>query len=62
MISSSGQARYALTNPSGYYRFAEIQTGGVYIYTVSAKGFQTKEFVKDLNESITDLNVVLNRP
>jgi hypothetical protein len=62
MIDSSGQPRYALTNPFGYYRFAEIQAGEVYIFTVSAKGFQTEEFVKNLNESITDLNVVLNRP
>ena len=62
MIDSSGQARYALSNSSGYYRFAEIQAGGVSIFTVTAKGFQTKGFVKNLNESVTDLNVVLDRP
>lgn len=63
MSDSNGQTRYVLTNPFGYYRFAGVPSGAIYTFTVAAKGYVTQEgIVRNVSESITDLNVTLERP
>ncbi len=56
--SQSGEIKYALTNPFGYYRFAELETGHFYILNVSSKQYifqpDTQSF--QLNENLDGVN------
>lgn len=62
MTDSSGQSRVALTNPFGYYRFEGVQTGAIYVFTVSAKGYAPSESViRNVSDNINDLNITLER-
>ncbi len=63
MTDSSGQARMALTNPLGYYRFTEVPSDAIYTFTVSAKTYVTGEgIVRNITDNVTDLNFTLVRP
>jgi glucose/arabinose dehydrogenase/chitodextrinase len=37
MTDSRGAARFAMTNPSGYYRFTNVLTGETYVFAVTTK-------------------------
>jgi hypothetical protein len=40
IINANGETRYALTNPFGYYRFAGVPSGEIYILNVSHKQYR----------------------
>ena len=63
MTDSSGQTRFVTANPFGYYRFTGVPSGAIYTFTVLAKGYITQEgIVRNVTDSITDLNITLERP
>jgi CSLREA domain-containing protein len=51
----NGQTRYASTNPFGYYRFADVQSGETYILSAASKVYSFNEptRVVTLNEDLT---------
>ncbi len=57
---ATGEIRYARTNPFGYYRFAELETGESYVVGVSSKRFTFAQpsVVINLNENLDGLNFV----
>jgi subtilisin family serine protease len=40
MTDGSGNVRQAITNPFGYYRFDDVETGELYIFDCFAKGYE----------------------
>lgn len=57
ITDSSGNTRYALTSPFGYYRFDDVTTGETYIISVGVKGYdftqsQQVVFADDENQEI----------
>ena len=62
MTDSSGQTRYAMTNPFGYYQFTDVTSGADYIFSVTAKGFVSSPgIVRNVTEDITGLDITLQR-
>ncbi len=62
MTDSSGQSRTVITNPFGYYRFTDVQSGALYTFTVSAKGYADSEaIVRNVTEDIADFDITLVR-
>jgi subtilisin-like proprotein convertase family protein len=59
MTLPSGEARYALTNPFGYYNFANVPAGETYVFAVKAKGYQPASVVREVNEDVADLVITL---
>lgn len=59
MLDPQGQARYALTNPFGYFRFDDVQAGETYIFSVKAKGYQATSVARSVTEDVTDFEIVL---
>jgi hypothetical protein len=57
---ASGEIRYARTNPFGYYRFSELETGEDYVLSVTSKRytFAQSSIVINLNENLEGLNFV----
>lgn len=55
MVDSSGNVRYTMTNPFGYYRFDEVQPG-VYTFLVTKKGLSFPERTVNVIEDTYDLN------
>ncbi|MBA2737974.1 MAG: carboxypeptidase regulatory-like domain-containing protein [Pyrinomonadaceae bacterium] len=53
------ETRYALTNPFGYYRFADIAVGQTYVIGVSAKGFQSASAVRSITGDLADVDIIL---
>jgi Carboxypeptidase regulatory-like domain/FG-GAP-like repeat len=43
ITDTNGQIRYAITNPFGYYRFADLPTGSDYVLSVSSKLYEFKQ-------------------
>jgi len=58
----TGEARYTITNPFGYYSFSDLESGRFYFVRVSAKGYKFAESSKTftLNDSLTDVDFVAN--
>ncbi|MCY7376598.1 MAG: carboxypeptidase-like regulatory domain-containing protein [Pyrinomonadaceae bacterium] len=58
LTDATGQPRYALSNPFGYYRFPDVAVGETYIVAVSHKRFQFPQPVQilNLNEKTNNLN------
>jgi hypothetical protein len=63
LMGSDGQARTALTNQFGHYRFVDVAAGQTYILSVSAKRYTFTEPTMVLNvlEELTDVNFVGTR-
>ncbi|HEX8735392.1 MAG TPA: carboxypeptidase-like regulatory domain-containing protein [Pyrinomonadaceae bacterium] len=59
MTLPSGEARYALTNPFGYFVFANVPAGETYVFAVKAKGYQPASVVREVNEDVADLLITL---
>ncbi len=61
--SQTGQVKYATSNSFGYYRFSELESGHLYILTVSSKRYifqpDTQSF--QLNENLDSVNFVGNQ-
>jgi len=63
MTDSTGQSRVVLTNPFGYFRFVDVPAGGIYTFTVYAKGFQTSEgIVRTITDDVSDFEIPIVRP
>ena len=60
MIGASGEMRYALTNPFGFYRFADVPVGETYVFNVSHKRyrFASSSQVLFIGEERSDINFV----
>jgi len=56
LTDSQGNSRTALTNAFGYYRFAEVQAGEIYIIQVISKRYQFEPRSVIINDEINDLN------
>ncbi len=64
LIDSNGNARIALTNPFGYYRFNDINVGENYVLSVASKSYEfaNPSQVVFITESLADINFrALNR-
>ena len=60
--AQTGETRYAITNPFGYYTVEDLEVGNFYIMTVSNKRYtfadDTRSFT--LNDSVTDMDFIAN--
>ncbi|MGI8786354.1 MAG: LamG domain-containing protein [Pyrinomonadaceae bacterium] len=58
LTDASGETRYAMTNPFGYYRFEDVESGATYILSVSAKRyrFENPTRILSVNEEIENLD------
>jgi hypothetical protein len=61
LIDSNNQVITALSNPFGYYRFYEVESGASYTVSVSGKGYrftpqQVSVTAEDLNIDFTPNN------
>lgn len=61
LVDSTGQPRYTMTNPFGYYRFADVPSGVTYVLNVNAKGYLTVSTVREITAEVADLNITLQR-
>jgi Carboxypeptidase regulatory-like domain len=57
---ATGEVRYVRTNPFGYYRFSELETGEDYVLSVASKRytFAQSSIVINLNENLEGLNFI----
>ncbi|HEX8370864.1 MAG TPA: carboxypeptidase-like regulatory domain-containing protein [Pyrinomonadaceae bacterium] len=60
MLEPNGQTRYALSNPFGYFNFADVPAGEVYVFSVKAKGYQPTSVARAVTEDVADLEIVLH--
>ncbi len=60
LTDTNGNSRYTTTNPFGYYRFAEVESGQVYIVNVVSKKYQFSPQVLTVNESLEGINFFPN--
>lgn len=56
LTDANGNARLAITNPFGYYSFAEVQTGQSYVISVRDKRHQFAPRVINVSDDLTDVN------
>jgi hypothetical protein len=56
MIGADGAARYALTNPFGYYRFENVQVGEAYTFIVESKQYSFAPQAVFIGEERNDLD------
>ena len=59
VINQDGQSRSVMTNPFGNYRFDELQAGQIYVFRVWNKKGLMHEQIITLNDSVSNLNFVL---
>ena len=55
LTDMNGQSRVAMTNPFGYYRFADVAVGEIYIINVRSKKYNFSPQVITVNEDIENL-------
>lgn len=60
LTDRNGNARYAMTNPFGYYRFVDVQAGETYILSVSSKNrtFAQPTIVLNVGDQLSEVNFV----
>jgi hypothetical protein len=60
ITDASGEKRYALVSPSGYYRFDDVVAGETYIISVIHKGvrFNPSSIIMTILEDTTNVNFV----
>ncbi len=56
MINLNGEIKYAMTNPSGFYRFADAAAGGTFILSVKHKRYTFAAQVINLTENNKNFN------
>ncbi len=56
MTDASGNTRYAMTNPFGFYRFNDVSAGATYVLTAQRKGFEFAPRVVLVSEDLNELN------
>ncbi len=60
ITDSSGNTRYALSNPFGYFRFDDLSVGSTYVLTVSNKShrFSASSTVVTMSDGVLDIEFV----
>lgn len=58
ITDAAGNARSAVTNPFGYYRFEGLEAGQSYVVSVTSKRAKFAPQVITPNESLTDVNFI----
>lgn len=58
MTGADGAARYAVTNPFGYYRFENVPVGEVYIFSVESKQYSFAPQSVLIGEERNDLDFI----
>ena len=58
MTGADGTARYALTNPFGYYRFEGVPTGETYVFAVESKQYSFAPQAVYIGEERSDLDFI----
>ncbi len=60
MTNSNGETRTALSNPFGYYSFADVPAGETYIFSVSSKRYNFNQSTQVLTivDELTEVNFV----
>ncbi|HEX8249286.1 MAG TPA: carboxypeptidase-like regulatory domain-containing protein [Pyrinomonadaceae bacterium] len=59
MLEPNGQTRYAMTNPFGYFNFADVPAGETYVFSVKAKGYLPTSVSREVTEDVSDLVITL---
>lgn len=60
LIGQKGERRSVLTNSFGFYQFDDVQAGQTYVLRARSKNNQSVQQVVTVNDSIADLNFVLD--
>ncbi len=55
-IDETGQTRYAVANPFGYFRFKNVKTGEPFVFRVRSKRFMFASQIASVNENFGTLN------
>lgn len=60
LTDPDGATHYALTNPFGYYRFVDVESGLAYVFRVSAKNhtFAQPVVIRTINDDVTGLDFI----
>jgi hypothetical protein len=58
ITDSNGNTRIVVTNPFGYYRFANVATGGTYTIRVLSKRYTFASRTVQVNDNITGIDFV----
>lgn len=58
MTNMSGQTRYSVTNPFGFYRFMEVQAGETYVFEVKDKRYVFSPQVLTIIDDIHEVNFI----
>lgn len=58
LTDASGEARTALTNSFGYFRFDSVSAGQTYVFNVSHKRYHFAPQVLSVNEAIENVDFV----
>jgi len=58
LTAPNGETRYAVTNPFGYYRFAEVTVGESYVLAVRHKQHQFTPQILEIKEEIGGLDFI----
>jgi hypothetical protein len=56
MTDAGGNVRYAMTNPLGFYRFADVRSGETYVLSPSHKRFVFTPQIVFVGEELGNLN------
>jgi uncharacterized delta-60 repeat protein len=59
-ITGGGPARYALSNPFGYFRFRELELGRTYVFSGSSKHGRLAPQILTLDDELDELNFILS--
>jgi Putative Ig domain/Carboxypeptidase regulatory-like domain len=62
LVDQNGRIRYARTNPFGYYRFAEVEAGQIYVVSVKHKHYDFETQVINATEELNELNFIAKPP
>lgn len=62
VTDQNGTTRVARTNSFGNFLFADLEVGQIYVFTVTAKGYQFDPLVVTVNENLDGLTLVLRNP
>lgn len=60
MTDQDGNVRTARSSSFGYFSFADIPAGGIYVFQVISKGYQFVPQVVSVSEDIAELNLTAN--
>ena len=57
---STGNSRTAITNPFGYFRFSDVESGQTYVFEIRSKRhtFENSSVVRTITDSVVDLEFV----